>query len=75
MIFEDILENVFSMFTSGSVDLSQVDSYVGALGILLNYIDYFDSIIPVSLLIGCSLFILGWTIICVVIRLAIEFFT
>ncbi len=75
MIFEDIMSNVFDMFTSGSVDFSHTDSYIGALATLLTYIDYFDPIVNVSMLLTCCGVILGWTILCVVIRLVIEFFT
>ena len=76
MIFEDLLSSVFNMLSSSSViNVDEAESFYGSISTLISYIDYLDPIIPVSQLLWCTGIIIGWTIICFVIRLVIEFAT
>ena len=66
MIIEDLIDLFFSFLSSDSLDFSD---YFEAFVTVAHYIDYFDSLIPVKLLLGCCGSILAWTAFCCVIRL------
>lgn len=69
MLTEDLLFQIFDLFSSESIDSEQITSLFGAIRTIVTYIDYLDPIVPVGLLISCAGLILGWTVICCVVRL------
>ena len=64
MILETLLDSVLSNFDTGG----SLSSYVSGFFEIISYIGYLDDIVPVSTLISCSLFLLGWTLICCVVK-------
>lgn len=64
MLLEGVLESVLSNFDSGG----SLSSYVSGFFEIVSYIGYLDELIPVSTLISCTLFLLGWKLICCIVK-------
>ena len=68
MIIEDAISLIISLLHVDTLDFSE---YIDTFITVIHYIDYFDSLIPVKLLIGCCAVILTWTVFCCIIRLVL----
>lgn len=66
MILESLLMTLLEKLSIS--DSSYVESFIE----VIKYICYFDNIVPVKLMIGCSLVILGYTLVACLVRLVIE---
>lgn len=64
MLLENMLESVLSNFDSSG----SFSNYVGGFFEIISYIGYLDDIIPVSTLISCALFLLGFKLVCCIVK-------
>ena len=69
MLFEKALEGILSFF--GMDSFSFDGNYISAFSTIIDYMDYFDMIVPVKTLIGCTLFLFVLTVICAIVKVVL----
>lgn len=67
MLIEALLDSLLSNFDSGG----GLGSFISSFFEILSYIGYFDNFFPVSTIISCLLFMVGWIIICAIVKIVL----